>query len=181
MRIGMGVYVLCAALAAQAKVTTYAPYHQAESNIIYNQLFCDNPDAYKKTGAVNNDPIWKLLFSSNPDIQAIRKLGESKKADSRQKLLADHILIENKHKPVHKVLLGVIVEVAFKNGLDTLAAYRDGSVYYIHRDGHVKKLQKPGKKIAAKVRKLFLEAQPIIEKIKPWPHQIVNSNHETVA
>jgi len=51
----------------------------------------------------------------------------------------------------------------------TLAAYRDLHVRYIGHTGKVKDVPKPNAKVAAVVHKLFREAQPIIEKIGPWP------------
>lgn len=156
------------AITAQAGGPPYSPYQQAESNTLYNQLFCDDLASYRSGKNATLNRSWRSLFRHPLDVNAVRKLAYSRAAESRQRLLAFRMLAQHKQKTGQKILLGIVVEVAFEQGLDTLAAYDDLSVQYLHRNGKVQVIQKPDAEMTAIVRKLFQEAQPIIEKIKPW-------------
>ena len=62
----------------------------------------------------------------------------------------------------------MIIEVGLEHGLDTLAAYKDLRVRYINQSGKMIIWETRKPIIDTKIRKLFQEAQPIIEKIGPW-------------
>lgn len=164
------VLLLASGLVAnvQAKGPPYAPYQQTASNVQYNQLFCDHLASYKQEKADVNNQDLRLLFDHSIDTSKLRKLANSTKTNSRLRLLAYQLLAKRQVKVPKKVLLGVIVEVAFDNGLNTLAAYRDLSVEYIHRNGKLLIVKKPKQDVTAVVRKLFQESQLVIEKINPW-------------
>lgn len=158
-------------LTAQAKSPVYSPYRQAKSNQTYNSLFCDSLSAYQKSVTHNNVLSRTVLFSQPADLARLVQLTQSSSATSCQKLLAFHLLHQLKAKPSKTTLLGVVVEVAFANGLDTLAAYRDGRVTYIHRDGKVDAIRKVDTSMSNTIHKLFQEAQRVVENTQYWPEQ----------
>lgn len=155
-----------------AKTKAHAPYSQVNSNALYNQLFCDNLVAYRQSVIRKNVLARTVLFLDSPDIVRLTRLTQSPSASSCQKLLAFHLL----HKlhaalPQKTSLLGVVVEVAFDNGQDTLVAYKNGHVVYIHRNGKVQAIKKADTKLSGAIHKLFQESQILMEKTQPWPEQ----------
>lgn len=168
LRLLLILFVISIVINVQAKGPAYAPYSQAVSNTRYNQLFCDNLASYQNEKNSEAGQAWQLLFEKPVDVINLSKIAKTENIDSRQRLLAFHLLRQHNVKPEKKILLGVIVEVGFKEGVDTLAAYRDLHVQYIYRSGKLRTIVKPDTAVTATVRKLFQESQPIIEKIKPW-------------
>jgi len=145
----------------------YSPYTDSATNIIYNQLFCDDLSLYRDEAKTRKGP-WLTVFASPLNLNTLRQTALSKSIDARTRLLAFKLLKQHHALPKKKQLLGVIVEVGFKQGLDTLAAYADKSVRYINRSSKYHEWLQPTPAIDAKTRKLFQETMPIIEKIGPW-------------
>ena len=146
----------------------YAPYKDQATNTIYNLLFCDDLELYKTT---HKGPIagpWQVLFSNPVQINSLQVLANSPTAETRLRILAFNLLKQQHVAPNKKELLGVIIEVGLEHGLDTLAAYKDLRVRYINQSGKMIIWETRKPIIDTKIRKLFQEAQPIIEKIGPW-------------
>jgi hypothetical protein len=108
------------------------------------------------------------LFSTPTDAKRLQVLADTTSQETRLRILAFNELKQQNQTKKKKELLGVIIEVGMENGLDTLAAYKDLRVRYINRSGKLIIKDDSEPKIDAKIRKLFQEAQPIIEKIGPW-------------
>lgn len=152
----------------QAQELKYTPYKEQSTNIIYNLLFCDDLELYKNN---HHGPVrgpWQMLFAKPAKLKDLQRLAESASAESRLRILAFNALRQRKVMPHKKVLLGVIVEVGLEHGLDTLAVYRDLRARYINQSGKLLIWETRKPEIDAGIRKLFQEAQPIIEKIGPW-------------
>ena len=64
-------------------------------------------------------------------------------------------------------LLGVIVEIALDEGLDTLAAYADGRIRYINHAGGMTIVEE-GSPLRAQVDGLLLASQSVVARIGPW-------------
>lgn len=172
IQLVLGLYCGMCAFNASAKVPVYSPYQQVKSNLLYNRLFCDSVSNYRKFEKHNNILARTVLSMKPPTTKGLTRLVQSTSASSCQKLLAYNLLRQQNISLQQKTrLLGVVVEVAFDNGMDTLAAYRDGHVYYIHRDGKVQTIKKDGMGLTAKVHKLFQEAQLVVENTQYWPKQ----------
>jgi hypothetical protein len=152
----------------QAQGLTYTPYKDEATNVIYNLLFCDDLALYKTqhTGPVTGP--WQVLFSNPLDLKNLQALANSQSAESRVRILAFNALKQQHVQFKKKELLGVIVEVGLEHGLDTLAAYQDRRIRYIKQSGKMIIKDAPDPNLDARIRKLFLETQPIIEKIGPW-------------
>ena len=146
----------------------YRPYKNDAVDTIYNLLFCDDLSLYK---AKHTGPIegpWLVVFSTPPDVKHLQTLATNPSQETRLRILAFNELNKQNLKAQKKELLGVIVELGLENGLDTLAAYQDRRIRYINQSGKIIIREVTEPKIDDKIRKLFQEAQPIIEKIGPW-------------
>lgn len=154
--------------AVQAQTLLFTPYKDEATNLSYNLLFCDDLALYKsRHNGVVSGP-WQVLFAKPASMQSLRQLANSTSAETRIRILAFNELKQHNALPEQKQLLAVIVEVGVEQGLDTLAAYRDMRISYINQSGKLRVWDTHKPEIDAKIQKLFLEAQPIIEKIGPW-------------
>ncbi len=152
----------------QAASLKYTPYKDQATNLEYNLLFCDDLALYQTQ---HKEPVsgpWRVLFTQPANLENLRQLAESASEDTRIRILAFNELKQHHALPKKKQLLGVIVEVGLEHGLDTLAAYRNLRTRYINKSGKLRVGEKHKPGIDDRIRKLFQEAQPIIEKIGPW-------------
>ena len=162
------IFALITSNSVYAQSLKYTPYNDPATDTIYNLLFCDDLALYKAT---HKGPIagpWRVLFATPPDVKGLQALADSPTQESRLRILAFNQLKQHKQAPRKKVLLGVIVEVGLEHGLDTLAAYQDLRARYINQSGKMIIWESHAPQVDAKIRKLFQEAQPVIEKIGPW-------------
>ncbi|MBB3220990.1 hypothetical protein [Pseudoduganella umbonata] len=122
---------LIAALSSRRHASQARPYKQEELNLMYQLLFCDDPQLMQQ-GA---EPA--SLFGTAPDPRVVQTIGEDPAEESRVRLLAWQWLRAAGQPVTSRELLGVVVEVPLEGGLDVLAAYADGTVRYIHHTGRV--------------------------------------------
>src|SRR5262249_34989661 len=109
------------------------PYYDEGLNKIYNLLFCDDIALYKTDEAPDKYP-WNVLLSENADAAKLKMLINDDSIESRQRLLAYHLLAKNGVETSTE-LIGVIIEVGMSDGLDVLAVYEDGTARYINHSG----------------------------------------------
>jgi hypothetical protein len=161
--VGLG----SAAASGTAADTSYSPYANEAMNIIYNLLFCDNPDGFKsKPGEIPTR--WQsILFSAPSDIAALETLASDTSAEGRVRFLAFSRLREQGKIVQSKILLGVIIEVPLRGGLDTLAAFSEGGVRYINQSGKLVVIEGVDTFLPM-VKKLFSASEPVVSKIGPW-------------
>ncbi len=145
-----------------------APYHEMQNNIIYNLLFCDDAALFKPKDGMPPAPWQKLLFGATPDATAVRALAEDAKQESRVRLLAYKWLREHSQLVPPKLLLGVIIEVPFDDGQDTLAAYADGRVRYINHAEKLALIDAPPAELQEKTKALFASSNKLIVRLGPW-------------
>ena len=70
-------------------------------------------------------------------------------------------------------MLGVIVEVPLKQGLDVLAAFADGRVRYLNQSGKVAILEEGGApKVEALAKELITVSQPVVDQIGLWDQSV---------
>ncbi|WP_158643159.1 hypothetical protein [Pseudoduganella lurida] len=122
---------LLAALTSRRQASAAQPYRQDELNLVYQLLFCDDPQLMQASAASN------ALFGAAPDPRVVQTIGEDPAEESRVRLLAWHWLRAAGQPVASRELLGVVVEVPLEGGLDVLAAYADGSVQYINQTGRL--------------------------------------------
>lgn len=139
------------------------PYQDYSFNRIYNMLFCDDIAIYRTNNMNEQEYPWSILFSSDPSEAELLKIASDPEMETRVQLLAYKLLHIDSKK-----FLGVIIEVGMKDGLDTLAAYKDGTARYI---SHAEKLivwdiVTPESKQL--IDELFYHSFQVVKNIGPW-------------
>jgi len=142
------------------------PYRDESCNFIYNLLFCDDLKFFEYP---DPSPPVTALFAERPDAAALRKIANDKAAyDSRHRALAFNRLREMGEPVPARLLLGTILEVPVRGGLDTLAAFEDGDVRYIN---HIEKMSifvGRGHPLDAQVDALLAASKAVVDQIGPW-------------
>lgn len=118
-------------------VPPYKPYGAEATNVVYNQLFGDDPAAYDPLPGQAPTRIQYAITSAPPDVPGLKAIAEDAKLDPRMRYLAYRRLHQAGQKPPARRLLGVIVEVGRPAGLDTLAAYTNGGARLINAAGRL--------------------------------------------
>jgi len=88
--------------------------------------------------------------------------------ESRTRALAYNWLRLHGHAVPPRVLLGTILEVPQDAGLDTLAAFADGSVRYINQTGRMAVIEGEVPAVSITVNALLAASQEVVNKIGPW-------------
>ena len=141
------------------------------STELYDLLFCENIELYKKQMKQPAIYPWAVLFSdacTNEDLQA---LISDPHIESRVKILAYKKLVLNGQKPLKKELLAVIVEIGREKGTDVLASYRDGTARYIDQSGKIIAWDVRDSRSDFLTGELFYESENIVKAIGPWDQQ----------
>ena len=145
----------------------YAPYQEPTANFLYNLLFCDDLDLFKNEETVK-DGTWAALLAEEPDFTALERIAASPDEESRVRVLAYNRLRASGRAVPAKQLLGVIVEVPLRQGLDTLAAYRDGRVRYLNQSGKIAVFEGGPPEVETLADELILVSQNLVNAIGPW-------------
>ena len=90
------------------------PYKDSATNLIYNLLFCDNPDLYKATLKLPYSYPFDILFSEKSRANDLQKIIDDPSADPRIKMLAYNRQVASGHKPTKKELLALWDETTEK-------------------------------------------------------------------
>ena len=155
---------LSVALAAPAA----AAYADPATQRLYELLFCDLPALYRPAPATAAAPWQVLLFAPGADAAAVRALAEDSGQESRVRALAYGWLREQGQPVPDYELLGVVFEVALPGGLDTLAAYRDGRVRYLHHSGRSVLIDARVPVLDSLVGELLGASGRVMPKAQPW-------------
>ena len=153
---------------SRARIVGYAPYPDAAINTIYNLLFCDDLALAEANYAAIGAGPWKILLATPADQNALKALAADTAQEARVRVLAYNALRKLSVAPQKKELLAIIVEVGLKEGLETLAAYRDGQATYIDKFGQTTAWQTPGREIRAGIDKLFRAGEAVVAQTGPW-------------
>lgn len=144
-----------------------APYKDEGLNNIYNLLFCDQPTLYKPESLPLSYP-WNVLMSAAPSENELRKITEDESIETRQVLLAYQLLADQGYQAHGRELLGVVIEVGLDDGLDTLAAYKDGTARYINHSGRMIVWEAKNARAELLIDTLFDKSQSVVKNIGPW-------------
>lgn len=145
----------------------HSPYADAWNNALYNLLFCDRPQDLAAHPASEPAAWQPALCGTPPDLDAVAAIAADPDAGSRLRLLACRVLREHGQAAPGRELLGVVVEVPLDGGLDTLAAYADGSVRFLHHSGRVEMVDAAG--VTAPLVQRLLETSAMVQAcIGPW-------------
>ena len=104
-------------------------------------------------------------------VSALRRVVEIPRVETRQYLEGWHCLRQlgvNPDAKQGKIVLGVILEVHLKVGLDTLAAYKDMSARYINHGGRLVVRETADDQMAKLIANLLREGQGVADVIGPW-------------
>jgi hypothetical protein len=143
------------------------PYKKEEINKIYDLLFCDNLELYRKESKAAVYP-WDILLAKRPDIERLQGMVTDKTIEARIRILAYRLLSANGAPSNKKELLGVIVEVALPGGLDVVAAYSDGRARYINHSQKLIVWENETEQSRELIRQLFSNSIKVVSKIGPW-------------
>lgn len=143
------------------------PYGDAATHHLYHALFADEVERLAgPTGPLR--PAWaRTLAAPQPDPAALRALAGAPDTESRVAALAWRRLQALGHEVPRRQLLGVVIEVPLESGLDTLAAYADGSVRFIHGSGHATLVEGPEPTLMPLVQRLLAASQAVVDRIGP--------------
>ncbi|MCX6319421.1 MAG: hypothetical protein NTW29_19245 [Bacteroidetes bacterium] len=144
------------------------PYSNPALNTIYHQLFCDEWALYKTDPATPAEFPWSVLLSDTEDQDALTSLANDSSNPSRVRLLAARRLAAA-GKPISgNELLGVIIEVGMDTGLDTLAAFKDGSARYINHAEKIIIWDSGTRESNAIIEDLIQVSKSVVAQIGPW-------------
>lgn len=163
--------IASAASAPLDAAESYSPYPAAHVNFLYNLLFCDSPALFKKQEGGKDQAPWTELLADQPDKAALRKIADDETNEGRVRALAYNRLRAAGEKVPAKKILGVIVEVPLKQGLDVLAAFSEGGVRYLNASGKVAIFDGAGNPVEGLAKELIAIAQPVVDQIGPWDKQ----------
>ena len=150
-------------------VTSINPYQDSATNLIYNLLFCDDLDLYKRTTQKPYSYPFDILYAENSSVADLQKIIDDPSADPRAKVLAYNKQVSKGHIPAVKELLAVIVEVGLEDGLDVLASFQNGTARYINHSEKILVWETADDATATNLTNvLFEKSQAIIKQIGPW-------------
>jgi hypothetical protein len=150
------------------------PYRASHANFLYQLLFCDDPSLFApQAGSAVEPGSWQqILYGlAQPDPRAVEALATDRGAESRVRILACNWLNQHGHaslRPRDKELLGVIIEVSMKEGLDALAVYADARIRYLNHGGGIVIFEAAPQPVAGQAAQVLAAAQPVVTKIGPW-------------
>ncbi|MBP6344033.1 MAG: hypothetical protein KA403_08870 [Candidatus Omnitrophica bacterium] len=144
-------------------------YKTEQVNQIYNMFFCDDLNLYRQQCQGKAQSPWRELFAEIPDAEGLKRVAGDPDNESRVKILAFNELLGLGVKPAKKELLGIVVEVCLEEGLDTLAAYADGTAHYInYTERMIVWESKDDSGINRAMAELFDKGKNLITEIGPW-------------
>jgi hypothetical protein len=144
------------------------PYNDEALNRIYELLFCDDVELFRSSAKQKDVYPWSTIFADKPESIQLRKIIDDPNAETRVQVLAANRLRGLGEPLPAKQLFGVIVEVAMPEGLDTLAAYRDGTARYINYSGKMIVWDSPTAESSKLVEGLLSAGQRVVDQVGPW-------------
>lgn len=149
------------------QTTTALPYNTDSTNRVYEMLFCDNTEVFSEA---TNSPVypWNVLLSKASAAAELEAIIQDASAESRIQLLAYNRLRQTGHAIASKELLGVVIEVPLDGGLDTLAAYKDGTARYINQSGKMIIWETTTAESNNLIEHVFTRSQTVVDNIGPW-------------
>ncbi len=164
MTLGIGL----AAVSPTTASEFYKPYAESHVNFFYNLLFCDDIALFKNDKDIKGEGLWPALLADKPDLKSLQKIAEDETNEGRVRAIAFNRLRASGQKIPIKKLLGVIVEVPQKGGLDVLAAFAEGGVRYLNQSGKIAIFEGNGHPVENLAKELVAVSLPVVNQIGPW-------------
>jgi len=146
----------------------YSPYADRGCNMVYNLLFCDKLEVFRKSASEVPQGVWATLLAKDPQAAELAAIADDASQESRLRALAYNRLREMQQLVPDKKLLGVVIEVGMEEGLDVLAAYPDGGVRYINHKETISVYEPAPASWMPTVLRLLAASQAVVEQIGPW-------------
>jgi hypothetical protein len=144
----------------------HRPYKSATVNRIYNLLYCDNLSLLKEDR--ETAPLAAVL-SDAAERETLERIGNNLDVESRVRVVAFNRLRAMGKSVPRKRLLGSIVEVPQRLGLDVLAAFPDGSLRYINQSEKLAIFEPPTPpELVEKLEEVLRVSQFIVNRYQPW-------------
>ncbi|MGC4039129.1 MAG: hypothetical protein QM764_24435 [Chitinophagaceae bacterium] len=144
------------------------PYPSQGYNKLYNLLFADDINLYQPNNETKSVYPWNVLMNDRAAVADLQGVAADTTIESRLRALAFNMLRFKGYKQNSKELLGIIVEVALDEGLDTLAAYKDGSARYINHSEKMTVWDTTTAESQSLIRNLFSAGLEVVKQIGPW-------------
>jgi hypothetical protein len=152
---------------SKASEPFYRPYEIEAANNLYNLLFCDNVALLRKdSGEPKQD--FEAVLSETTDRERLERIGNDLDVESRVRVLAFNRLRRMNVSVPRKRLLGVIVEVPQRGGLDVLAAFPDGRLRYINHSEKIAIFESTPAALIEKAEELLRASQFVVNRYGPW-------------
>jgi hypothetical protein len=135
---------------------------------IYQLLFCDDLERYRRSYSGSEIYPWRDLFDTQTTDEALGQILADASLETRPKLLAASILTKRGVSLPGRQLLGVVIEVGLDQGLDVLAAYQDGTARYINFSGKLIVWETVTPESDALIKDLFTAGDKVVAQIGPW-------------
>jgi hypothetical protein len=149
--------------------TFFRPYQRPDLDLVYNLLFCDDPELFRPKGAGAGLTVpFSILLAKKPAIAELQKIAADEAAESRLRLVAYHRLRAAKAVVPKGQLLGVVVEVPLDKGLDVLGVFADGRMRYINHAGKLAVFEALPAGMKDKHAAVLKASQAAIKRIGPW-------------
>lgn len=146
-----------------------SPYKDATTNLLYNLLFCDDLELFRKQAPNVVGYPFDILFAKGSSLADIQKVSEDSTIDPRIRVLACNELMARGEKPARKQLFAVIIEIGFEEGPDVLAVFNNCTARYINQSGKILVWETTTDETANKlVADIFENCSEAMDGLGPW-------------
>jgi hypothetical protein len=153
---------------SKSKIMFFKPYGKEETDFFYNQLFGDDYTLFQPRDNQPAEGLWKTLLNARASSASLKKIAEDTKAPSIQRVIALGRLRRKGTTVKPAQTLAVIVESGEDDGMDTLAAYADGTVKFINAEGTVSHMDGTHPPILKKIAALMEMGQELSKRMEAW-------------
>ncbi len=149
--------------------TPFTPYQNEHLNTFYELLFCDNLAFFEANCESPNEQPWKTLFSKNNVENELLEMANTADTESRvRNLAAVKLQLTGSSITPKAALLAVIIEVGMDKGLDTLAAFADGTARYLNYAENAIIWEAATNESSALIQELWHHSINVVNQIGPW-------------
>ena len=110
---------------------------------------------------------WNYLLAAQPDKAQLQEVMEDQTLETRHKILAANLLLRMGIS-LKKELFAAIIEVAVEEGLDVVAAYKDGTARYLNHSEKMIFWDTKTVQSTALIQQLFSASGEVVQQIGPW-------------
>lgn len=146
----------------------HSPYADAAYNKLYNLLFAEDPGLFQEGQGNHSSYPWNIIGNKKATTDELKVVAADVSVETRLRIAACGMLKAKGDPVVSKELLGIVVEVGLDDGLDVLAAYKDGTARYINHSEKITIWEAPTDQSQALIKNLFSAGLQVVKNIGPW-------------